>query len=216
MELKRVKLKPNSPEFADDEDDRNEFGDAPVCDMPGCSAPAPHRAPKSRAAGDYYNFCLEHVQDYNRAWNFFEGMAPQDVEDHMKANFYGHRPTWNFTGSPDMEDHLRQRAQDFRDFGASSREKENEQAHQNQDDNQDGRSSRIMGQTAETEAMAIMGLEPPLDLDKIKARYKELAKKHHPDLNRDDPNSEETFKKINMSYTVLKLAYERYKDRFAD
>ena len=58
--------------------------------------------------------------------------------------------------------------------------------------------------------MAIFGLEPPVDLDKIKARYKELAKKYHPDVNKDNPQAEELLKKVNMSYTVLKLAYQKF------
>jgi hypothetical protein len=212
MELKRVKLKPNSPEFADDLDDTPE-GPKIECEMPGCSAAAEHKAPKSRGADDYFQFCLQHVQEYNRAWNFFEGMAPQDVEDHMKANFYGHRPTWKSTSSPDMDEHLRHRAHDFRDFKTSGENRE--QKERDKKERADEK-RHISAQTAETEAMAIMGLEPPLDLKKIKARYKELAKKYHPDLNRDDPDAEEQFKKVNVSYTILKLAFEKYQDRFAD
>jgi len=60
--------------------------------------------------------------------------------------------------------------------------------------------------------MALMGLEPPVQLQDIKTRYKELAKKHHPDLNRGCAKSEELLKQINMAYTILKLAYEKYDD----
>ena len=58
--------------------------------------------------------------------------------------------------------------------------------------------------------MLIMGLEPPLDLKTIKARYKELAKQYHPDLNRGDKAAEDLLKSINMAYTILKLSYEKY------
>jgi hypothetical protein len=44
-------------------------------------------------------------------------------------------------------------------------------------------------QTAEFEALGIMGLESPVTLAEIKARYKTLVKKYHPDHNREDPNS---------------------------
>src|SRR5262249_32134518 len=64
--------------------------------------------------------------------------------------------------------------------------------------------------TPEFEAMVIMGLEPPLSLEGIKARYKELAKKHHPDLNGGSAESEELLKQINMAYTILKLSYEQF------
>ena len=60
--------------------------------------------------------------------------------------------------------------------------------------------------------MALMGLCPPVTLEEIKTRYKTLAKKHHPDLNKNNPESEELLKKINMAYTILKLAFEEYKN----
>ena len=58
----------------------------------------------------------------------------------------------------------------------------------------------------------IMGLEPPLSLAGIKARYKELVKKYHPDINRDDPKAEELLKSVNMAYTILKLNYEKFEE----
>ena len=67
-----------------------------------------------------------------------------------------------------------------------------------------------MENTPEHEAMAIMGLKPPLDLSTIKAKYKELVKRYHPDINRGDSKAEEMLKSINMSYTILKLAYDKY------
>jgi DnaJ-class molecular chaperone len=55
-----------------------------------------------------------------------------------------------------------------------------------------------------------MGLAPPVTLDGIKARYKELAKKYHPDLNAACRQSEELLKSINMAYTILKMAYGKF------
>lgn len=39
--------------------------------------------------------------------------------------------------------------------------------------------------------------------DDIKKAYRRLARRHHPDVNRDDPTAEETFKEINEAYEVL-------------
>ena len=52
MELKRVKLKPNSPDFVDDEDERTNHTGI-TCEMPGCDAVAEHKAPKSRGENDF-------------------------------------------------------------------------------------------------------------------------------------------------------------------
>jgi len=29
------------------------------------------------AAAEYYWFCLEHVREYNQAWDYFKGMNPE-------------------------------------------------------------------------------------------------------------------------------------------
>lgn len=42
-----------------------------------------------------------------------------------------------------------------------------------------------------------------VDVNQIKAAYRELAKKYHPDLNVGNPRAEERFKDINEAYRVL-------------
>ncbi len=51
--------------------------------------------------------------------------------------------------------------------------------------------------------------------DEIKKAYKKLAKKYHPDLNKNDKESESKFKEINEAYAVLGDAKKRENyDRF--
>jgi hypothetical protein len=61
--------------------------------MPGCREHGEYRAPKDRALSDYYWFCLDHVREYNSAWNFFQGMSGHEVEEHIVSSMYGDRPT---------------------------------------------------------------------------------------------------------------------------
>jgi len=49
----------------------------------------------------------------------------------------------------------------------------------------------------------ILGVSRTASDDEIKKAYRQLSKKHHPDLNRNDPKSEEKFKEINAAYEVL-------------
>lgn len=188
-----IKLKPKSPEF----EDFNQEIKSSMCEMPGCDKNADHKAPKHRGLNEYYNFCFEHVRDYNKAWDFFSGMSDREVQDHMHKSMYGDRPTWKFTDG-NAEEELYRAAQDQYSYG-----EEEPQKHHT------GRQS-IDTSSPEYEAMAIMGLSPPVTLDEIKARYKKLAKKHHPDLNKNCPKAEELLKQINMAYTVLKLAFQEY------
>ena len=49
----------------------------------------------------------------------------------------------------------------------------------------------------------VLGVEEDASQKEIKKAYRELARKHHPDRNPDDPNAEEKFKKIQKAYSVL-------------
>jgi len=199
--MPKIKLKYKSPEFADDHYQHR--SDTICCEMPGCTASAEHKAPKHRALNEYYNFCFEHVREYNKAWDFFSGMSQTEVQDHILNSHYGDRPTWKYGGPDNPEDELFRAAQkEYRAEEKNTREETKKKDHfpPQQDSS-----------TPEHEALAIMGLSTPITMDEIKTRYKTLAKKHHPDLNKNSPEREELLKRINMAYTILKLAFDEYK-----
>jgi DnaJ-domain-containing protein 1 len=199
--MPRIFLKPKSPEFADD---GKKTVETHRCDMPGCKEDAPHKAPKNRGLNDYYWFCLDHVMDYNKAWDFFSGMSQNDIENHIRSSFLWDRPTRRFDNG-DAEDALRRKAWQTQFFTDEEPPSENERGAGFRFSNDPN-----VHASPEAQAMAIMGLQPPLDLKTIKARYKTLVKKYHPDVNPDDPKAEEMIKTVNMSYTILKLAYEKF------
>jgi tetratricopeptide (TPR) repeat protein len=49
----------------------------------------------------------------------------------------------------------------------------------------------------------VLGLPPEATLDQIKKRFRELARKYHPDLNRDHPEYHEVFIRITTAYECL-------------
>jgi len=200
--MPRIKLKPFSPEFDDPVKPQSR---AKPCDMPYCPNEGTFRAPKDRSLSDHYWFCQDHITEYNRAWNFFDGMNPKEVEDHILKSMFGDRPTWRYDMDADMTENLRRQAWDF--LG--------------KDDDPDEKASRAWAEyeqhgrhidrhSPEFEAMSIFGLEPPVTEAQMKERYKELAKKYHPDFNQGCTKSEEMLKKVNSAYTVLKLAFQKY------
>lgn len=196
LNMPRIVLKPKSPEFADT---AQKESPAP-CNMPGCASHGEFKAPKHRGLDEYYTFCYDHVKDYNKAWNFFSGMSDHEVEHHVYNSFYGDRPTWKYSGEGTAEENLRDAAEKLY-YHEEERPQQNDRTRTFQADSN----------SPEHEAMAIMGLAPPMTLEKIKERYKILAKKHHPDLNKNSASAAEQLKKINMAYTILKLAFEEYK-----
>ncbi|WP_236980547.1 DnaJ C-terminal domain-containing protein [Membranihabitans maritimus] len=57
----------------------------------------------------------------------------------------------------------------------------------------------------------ILGLEKTATSAEIKKAYRKLARKYHPDVNPDDTNAEQQFKKLNEAYAVLSDPEKRKK-----
>lgn len=196
--MPKISLKPKSPEYIDP---KKNVG-SKCCDMPGCRASADHKAPKDRSLSDHYWFCFDHVRDYNAAWDYFSGMNATEVEEQILKSMYGDRPTWRYDVDGAAADTLRRQAWQTYNYTDQEPPKKDEGTFR--------ASSGAIYQTPEFEALTIMGLEPPITLAGIKTRYKELAKKYHPDYNPHDKKAEDLLKTINMAYTILKLSYAKF------
>jgi DnaJ-class molecular chaperone len=59
---------------------------------------------------------------------------------------------------------------------------------------------------AERKALHALGLEDTASGPEIKARFKELVKRHHPDANGGDRGSEDKLREIIQAYNYLKSA----------
>jgi len=168
-----------------------------VCEWPGCQRVGDYRAPKSRDnLRTFFFFCLEHVRDYNRGWDFFSGMNQVEIEAYLREDVTWHRPTWKI-GSTDGEHGDGWRWQDpfevlINGPGMGGAEAKSEW---------DRPKSRL---GKREQMLKVMGLEHDTTPDELKARYKELVKKHHPDVNHGDKAAEERLKLINEAYTYLR------------
>jgi curved DNA-binding protein CbpA len=64
--------------------------------------------------------------------------------------------------------------------------------------------ARPRASSAEEKALAVLDLSLPITLVEVKARYKQLVKRHHPDANGGDKAAEERLKLINEAYATLR------------
>jgi DnaJ-class molecular chaperone with C-terminal Zn finger domain len=169
--------------------DETPKSDARRCDHPGCTAGGEFRAPVSRdRLNEYYWFCLDHVRAYNAAWDFYKGMSQEQIEDEIRRSTTWQRQTWPL-GQKTSNRRFNFGIHDpFGVFG---------------DEDGEGEAARTRPLTAEEQALSVLELDGPLTLSILKARYKELVKRHHPDANGGDKGAEEKFKEIHQAYTTL-------------
>lgn len=50
-----------------------------TCDRDGCDLPGDRPAPKSPNNPDRWHFCEAHAAEYNRGWNYFEGLSAEEA-----------------------------------------------------------------------------------------------------------------------------------------
>lgn len=189
------------------------------CDWEGCENKADHRAPKGRdREGEFFWFCLPHVQAYNKSYNYFSGMTDEDLSKYQTASMTGHRPTWQ-TGQNAQggkADPVRRRAgpkptasgkprrpwaddagvDPFSLFGKAGDSTAAERAKRHQ--KQIGNAARKSFNT--------LGLDTDSDANTIKTRFKALVKRNHPDLNGGDRASEDRLRDVIQAYNTLKAS----------
>ncbi len=147
-------------------------------------------------------FCLEHVRAYNARWDFHAGASVADLEAEIRSAATWERPTWKlgtlgagyrsgrpgarvhdpfgFSSGTDFEDRKKARAEDAQARATPG------------------------GAAARTRAMKVLDLTGQVTMESLKARYKALVKKYHPDANGGSVEAESRMKVINEAYRTLR------------
>ena len=77
-----------------------------LCDRHGCDQPGTCPAPKSPNSRERWQFCEAHAAEYNRKWNYFEGLNKEEAEarasSERRANAgYAEAAHYGWAGSGD-------------------------------------------------------------------------------------------------------------------
>jgi curved DNA-binding protein CbpA len=179
---------------------------APGCQWDGCKEAGTHRAPVGRLKeGEYFRFCLDHVREYNKGFNYFSGVPDSEIARFQKEALTGHRPTWkmgvngSLRSAPDPAQMRSGRA------GYYNRIRDPFNLFNGPKDPRQPPRER-KAKPLEAKALETLGLAANATGKDIKARYKELVKLHHPDANGGDRGSEDRFRDVLQAYRVLKQA----------
>lgn len=181
-----------------------EFVCEQACEWRGCTQAGTHRAPKGRHAdGQYYHFCLDHVREYNKSYNYFSGMDDDQTRAYQRDALTGHRPTWKMGVNAKAAD------------GAAWSDTDPQQAARARAEARAGRGRARPSSSGarapklkqlEARAFDTLGLPHHVRDGEIKTRYKELVKRLHPDANGGDRSLEDRLREIINAYSLLKKA----------
>jgi hypothetical protein len=77
-----------------------------MCDRHGCGQPGDRPAPKSPNSPERWYFCETHAAEYNRNWNYFEGLSAEDAaareaEERGTASGYAESSHYQWGGPGD-------------------------------------------------------------------------------------------------------------------
>ena len=169
------------------------------CARPGCEENGAFKVTKARdRLGEYIWLCLAHAREHNESWDFFAGMDEQAIEAFRNDAITGHRPTWPlgkraarmqnpFGAGFGVDDSFGQFAKDAESAPEPRRPERT--------------LTRLQAQSLDT-----LHLAHDATLLEIKARYKELVKRFHPDANGGDRGAEERLKQVIKAYGVLRAS----------
>lgn len=175
------------------------------CEHPACREAGEFRAPglggnSFDGPGRYRWFCLDHIREFNRSYDWFEGMSAEEILGAQspaagwRTESAAFRPTAGVGEMPRWADYA-----DPLDAIAARANGIRSRARREAELARDGRFSR-----EEAAALEVMGLGRDTDRRLLRRRYSELVRRYHPDRNGGDRRHEERLGRVVEAYQLLR------------
>ncbi|KQT53992.1 MULTISPECIES: J domain-containing protein [unclassified Aureimonas] len=174
----------------------------PDCAWDGCDKPGIYKAPRGRDhEGQYLHFCVDHVRQYNKSYNYFSGLNDQDIQTYLKDSLTGHRPTWKMgaDGATPGAEAPKQAAR-----RAAPRARDPFNLFEDGTPRPKGAPRVKKVRSLEAKALITLDLTEEAGGEAIRTRYKSLVKQLHPDANGGDRGHEDRLREVIQAYKLLK------------
>lgn len=170
-----------------------------ACAHPACEEPGDYRAPVRKPGSallapsgppQWQYFCLQHVREFNAGWNWFEGMDQDEIWQAQtpypswdrETRAFAHNAMAGDERIDDMLGVLRWKA-----AAAAARPE-----------------SRLSRE--DRQSLAKLGLPETATLKEVKAKYRVLARRYHPDANSGSREHEARFQALTEAYAQLETS----------
>lgn len=193
VKFKDIRVKPSA-----EDDSRARAKTERRCDHPSCDLAGDHPAPRNDRRPGRFFFCQRHAGEYNKSFDFFDGMTEAEIAAFQAAGVYGHQRTWRFGKGPmggakaaHAHDPRTWRGRAFFDMGAEHPSTQNE-----------GR-ERTRLQTRALDELDLPASATPAE---IRERYSDYVRRFHPDSNGGDRSHEQKLARVLRAFRTLKAA----------
>ena len=180
-----------------------------TCDWPDCQHKGEYRAPYSPSQlNEFRWFCLDHVREYNSAWNFFADFSDEDLEAHWQKARVWERPTWRLGQAPKAPAGTQPHAEgrSWARWGFSDPfEVLGDNATQNPGTPANGERPRRRISREEQRALDTLGLPHQIETRReVRAQYRLLVKELHPDMNGGENPEPLRLERVLRAWQILK------------
>ena len=162
------------------------------CDSFNCDKDGKYLAPKSPGSKDMYLFCMDHVKNYNKRWNYFAGKSQSEIYDFQKNDHLESRPTRPFSKAK----HSSIKFEFEHSFNKSKINFQEKKIKFH------SCGSKFLSAEVKR-SLEVFEIFERISKNLIKTRYKELVKKYHPDLNKNFIDQDKKIREINKAYRIL-------------
>ena len=166
-----------------------------ICDWNNCFEEASYKAPLEKDNSKKYKMlCLNHIKEFNKNWNYFEGMDDDQIYEFIKSDMTWHKPTQSFASSDNFFKILWNNAL-------------KDELNKNKLNGHFDHMNKFKFNNNDIKAFGILGISIGIKWKKVQEKFKKLVKKFHPDMNAGNKKYEDKLKIITLAYTQLKNTY---------
>ena len=163
------------------------------CDHPGCTKAGTCRAPKNRDLREYWFFCQAHAAEYNKNWNYYADMTADEIEADWERRTFGTSAADASAARRDADDY----AKFISDFLTGRHTFDRTPSRR-----------PAMPKTV-TAAFETLQLPITASWREVGVKYRQLAKKYHPDTAADKKTADQEFARIGAAYTTLREYFKK-------
>ena len=166
-----------------------------ICDWNNCLKEGSFKAPVEKDNSKKFRMlCLAHVKEFNKNWNYFEGMDDNQIYEFIKSDMTWHKPTQSFSSSDNFFKILWNNAL-------------KDELNKNKLNGHFDHMNKFKFNNNDVKAFSILGVSVGIKWERVQEKFKKLVKKFHPDMNEGNKKYEDKLKIITLAYTQLKNTY---------